>query len=124
MRNAGLGARLGRARFHDDERLVQNQSPASGSLESLPVAGILQVSQNKADLRVLQEVLQGISKTQHALVAGGDPVTKPQAPLPRRPQNIGTQGPALAHEGRRTRLGKSTVEPHAKTGTYPPELED
>ena len=76
MRNAGFGARFGASRFHDDERLVQNQSPARGRLESLPVPGIFEIPEHQPDLRVLQQVLQIIGKTQHALVAGGDPVTK------------------------------------------------
>src|SRR5437870_11890881 len=114
MRNAGFSARFGASRFHDDERLVQNQSPARGRLESLPVPGIFEIREDQLDLRVLQQVLQIIGKTQHTLVAGGDPVTKRYTALFRCAENIRTQGATLTDDGCQPRLCKTTVDTDAK----------
>src|SRR5262249_57613181 len=92
------------------------QSPARGRPESLPVAGIFEISEHQPYFRVLQHVLQVIGKTQHTLVAGGDPVTKRQAALFCRAENIRTQGAALADEGCRPGLRKTSVETDAESG--------
>src|SRR4030095_1355989 len=77
-----------------------------------------EISEHQPDLRVLQHVLQIIGKTQHTLVAGGDPVTKRKPALFCRAENIRTQGTALADEGRRSRLRKSSVETNAESGRH------